>query len=57
MFVVDALIGNPDRNNGNWGLIYKDHDILGLAPIYDNGNCLFDKWSDEKILSWSKDKI
>lgn len=22
MFVVDALIGNPDRNNGNWGGYY-----------------------------------
>ena len=23
MFVVDAFIGNPDRNNANWGIIKK----------------------------------
>lgn len=26
MFVVDALIGNWDRHNGNWGFLYDEHD-------------------------------
>lgn len=49
MFVVDALIGNPDRNNGNWGIIVSQDDNMRLAPVYDNGNCLNDKWDEEKM--------
>ena len=49
MFVIDALIGNPDRNNGNWGVIIDSKNNIRLAPVYDNGNCLNDKWDDEKM--------
>lgn len=49
MFVIDAFIGNPDRNNGNWGVLSDEYDNIRLAPVYDNGNCLNDKWSDEKM--------
>ena len=45
MFVVDALIKNPDRNNGNWGLLW-DRRGYRLAPVYDNGSSLFSKRSD-----------
>ena len=48
MFVVDAYIGNPDRNNENWGLIASGEN-RSLAPVYDNGNCLYDKWDEKKI--------
>lgn len=51
MFIVDALIGNPDRNNGNWGVLIKDDSVLGFAPVYDNGNCLNNKWDDNKMLN------
>lgn len=43
MFVVDAFIGNKDRNNGNWGLLAENGKIIGLAPVYDNGNSFFNK--------------
>jgi len=44
MFVVDAFIGNNDRNNGNWGLLYDfNSDSMSLAPVYDNGNAFFNK--------------
>lgn len=48
-FVVDALNGNPDRNLGNWGYI----EINGgwtLAPVYDNGSCLFVRFPESKML-------
>lgn len=45
MFVVDALIKNPDRNNGNWGVLW-DGSSYRLAPVYDNGSSLFSKRSD-----------
>ncbi len=43
MFIVDAFIGNKDRNNGNWGLLVKNGEVAGLAPVYDNGNSFFNK--------------
>ena len=55
MFVVDAFIGNGDRNNGNWGIISHYNDKLELSPVYDNGNCLNNKWDDEKIQNCMKD--
>ena len=50
MFVVDALIGNGDRNNTNWGVIVKNDGSKELAPVYDNGNCLNSKWDDKKMV-------
>ncbi len=49
MFVVDALIGNTDRNNSNWGIIVDEDGQKRLAPVYDNGNCLNCKWDDTKM--------
>lgn len=49
MFVMDALIGNTDRNNSNWGIILRKDGSKEIAPVYDNGNCLNSKWDDEKM--------
>lgn len=49
MFVIDALIGNTDRNNSNWGIILRKNGSKEIAPVYDNGNCLNNKWDDEKM--------
>ena len=43
MFIVDAFIRNNDRNNGNWGIFINADGTGKLAPVYDNGNCLFNK--------------
>ena len=55
MFIVDALIGNFDRHNGNWGFLYnKVTDESILAPVYDCGSCLYpqaDKTIIKTILS------
>lgn len=45
MFVVDAFIKNPDRNNGNWGLLMGEDRTYELAPVYDLGSSLFSKRS------------
>ena len=48
MFIVDALIGNWDRHNGNWGFLYNTvTDEISLAPIYDCGSCLFPQANEE----------
>lgn len=50
MFIVDALIGNWDRHNGNWGFLYDSRtDEISLAPVYDCGSCLFPQ-ADEEIM-------
>ena len=58
MFIIDAIIGNLDRNNGNWGVIVnKETGDVSFAPIYDNGNCLNDKWDDDKMKKFLEDKF
>lgn len=50
VFIVDALIGNWDRHNGNWGFLYNRRtDEIRLAPIYDCGSCLYPQ-ADETIM-------
>lgn len=50
MFIVDALIGNWDRHNGNWGFLYNTvTDEMTLAPVYDCGSSLYPQ-ADEAIM-------
>lgn len=50
MFVVDAFIGNNDRNNGNWGVLVNNQTgETTLAPVFDNGSSFNTKSSDEQI--------
>ncbi|MBQ8073078.1 MAG: HipA domain-containing protein, partial [Clostridia bacterium] len=48
MFIVDALIGNWDRHNGNWGFLYNSRtDEMTLAPVFDCGSSLFPQADDD----------
>lgn len=50
MFVIDSLIGNTDRHNGNWGfLVDTKTDKIEFAPIYDCGSCLNPMIDDDEI--------
>lgn len=50
MFIIDALIGNTDRHNGNWGFIVNNKSKkINFAPIYDCGSCLNPMIEDEEI--------
>lgn len=50
MFIIDALIGNNDRNENNWGVILnKDNGNLKVSPVYDNGASFYSKSDDEKL--------
>lgn len=50
MFIVDALLGNFDRHGMNWGFI-KRNNVYSLAPIFDNGSCLFPNLTDESEMA------
>lgn len=43
MCVLDALIFNPDRHFGNFGVLFNNDtmDILKMAPVFDNNRSLF----------------
>lgn len=59
IYVVDALIGNFDRHGANWGFI-KRHGSYSLAPVFDNGSCLFPRIVDDEALGevlGSKDEM
>lgn len=50
MFVADALLGNFDRHNGNWGFLYDDVKAEAeIAPVFDCGSCLLPQ-ADEKVM-------
>ncbi len=50
MFIVDSLIGNTDRHNGNWGfLVNTNNSGANFSPIYDCGSCLNPMLDDNQI--------
>lgn len=50
VFVVDSLLGNFDRHNGNWGFLYdKETNSAEVAPVFDCGSCLLPQ-ADENTM-------
>lgn len=50
VFVVDALLGNFDRHNGNWGFLYDPKaQTSEIAPVFDCGSCLLPQ-ADEQTM-------
>ena len=50
VFVADALLGNFDRHNGNWGFLFNDEtQTAEIAPVFDCGSCLLPQ-ADEKVM-------
>ena len=50
VFVIDAILGNFDRHNGNWGFLYDAvSGISEVAPVFDCGSCLLPQ-ADEKVM-------
>lgn len=50
MFIADALLGNFDRHNGNWGILVDEAKRTAeIAPIYDCGSCLYPQLAPEKM--------
>lgn len=50
MFIIDSIIGNTDRHNGNWGfLLNRKTGKVVFSPIYDCGSCLNPMLEDKEI--------
>lgn len=48
MFIIDTLLNNNDRNNGNWGFLVNGD--VELAPVFDNGNSFSNKFSEAQMM-------
>ena len=58
MFIIDALIGNTDRHNGNWGfLVDNQTKKVEFAPIYDCGSCLNPMIDDNEMEKLKENEI
>lgn len=58
MFVIDSLIGNTDRHNGNWGFILnKNTGEVSFSPIYDYGSALNPMIEDMEIQKISQTEL
>lgn len=49
MMVFDALIGETDRHEENWGLLRISQDKYTMSPLYDTGCNLLRQFKDEKF--------
>lgn len=58
MFIIDALIGNTDRHNGNWGILVNARSNRAeFAPIYDCGSCLNPILEDSEMQKINKAEL
>lgn len=58
MFIMDSLIGNTDRHNGNWGLLVNARSSSAkFSPIYDCGSCLNPMLEDSEIEKLSENEL
>ena len=51
MCVLDALIFNPDRHYGNFGVLFDTNTMqpLGMAPVFDNNLSLFPQLDESQL--------
>ncbi|MEO5369702.1 MAG: HipA domain-containing protein [Magnetococcus sp. DMHC-1] len=56
ILVFDALIGNTDRHQENWGILWRGDPLQPeLAPAFDNGTSLGHEIMDKNISNFASD--
>ena len=62
-FVFDALIGNTDRHQDNWGIILKQehnnikNETVEISPVFDNGTSMGHEILAEDIHKFESDEV
>lgn len=51
IYIIDALLGNFDRHGNNWGFLKKNNKYE-MAPVFDNGSCLFPNMTNEDEMTY-----
>lgn len=54
--LFDALIGNTDRHQDNWGFI-RGHADMRLSPYFDNGTSLGHERFPERVTDWTAERL
>lgn len=59
LFLFDALIGNTDRHQDNWGLLWRQIEGRAnarLAPAFDNGTSLGYEIMEHKMVDFKREE-
>ena len=57
-FLFDALIGNTDRHQDNWGFLFTTVDgsiHIAMAPCYDHGTALGHERFTDRVAQWKQE--
>jgi hypothetical protein len=60
VFAFDALIGNTDRHQDNWGVLWYPVDrswVAQFAPAFDNGTALGHEILEDRVLNFVSDRL
>ncbi|CAV18314.1 Conserved hypothetical protein [Vibrio atlanticus] len=57
MALFDALIGNTDRHQENWGVVYEQGKTARLSPLFDNGTSLGHERFTDNIKGWDNHRL
>ncbi|EKY4197101.1 HipA domain-containing protein [Vibrio harveyi] len=57
MALFDSLIGNTDRHQENWGVVFQSDKKSRLSPLFDNGTSLGHERYLDKVRGWDKNRI
>ncbi len=64
MLLFDAFIGNSDRHQENWGIVFIPETTPSvapfkgyLAPFFDNGTSLGHERYTDRIIGWSNQRL
>lgn len=56
MALFDALIGNTDRHQENWGFVYRSEQ-LEMSAFYDNGTSLGHERFTDRVATWNDETL
>lgn len=56
--LFDALIGNTDRHQDNWGLVFNfKAQAFHLCPLFDNGTSLGHERFPDRVADWTEQDV
>ena len=55
--IFDALIGNTDRHQNNWGILFYSNGEAELSPWFDNGTSLGHERHETHVNNWDNKEL
>ena len=57
MAIFDSLIGNTDRHQENWGVVFNQNNESKLSPLFDNGTSLGHERFIKHVQNWDNKRL